>query len=99
MSMAAESVTQDSRKRTLEALERRMAVELNTQHKKGKKSINEDGKQRLTTSYTSTDSSLHLGGPSDTPPLSTSSKKGNFTFKIYVFVFSSLHSQLFWETF
>ncbi|KAF7824962.1 Ribonuclease P protein subunit p29 [Senna tora] len=81
--MAAESVTQDTRKRTLEALERRFAVakaELLTQQKKGKKSINEDGKQHYTASHTSTDSSLHLCEPSDKPPLSTFSKKGNFTF-------------------
>lgn len=95
--MAAESVAQDTRKRTLEALERRLAVakaELLTQQKKGKKSIDEDGKQHHTASYTSTDSSLHSCVPSDTPPLSTFSKRGNSAFNLYVFVFSSLHSQV-----
>ncbi|XP_054816899.1 ribonuclease MRP protein subunit POP4-like [Prosopis cineraria] len=82
VSMAAESATQDSRKRTLEALERRLAVakaELLTQQKRDKKSIKEYGKQH-TASITSTDSSSLLCGPPGTPPLVTSSKKGNFTF-------------------
>ncbi|XP_028765030.1 ribonuclease P protein subunit p29-like isoform X2 [Neltuma alba] len=80
--MAAESSTQDSRKRTLEALERRLAVakaELLTQQKKGKTNVKGVGKQHHTASYTS-DSSLLLCGSLDTTPLSTSSKKGNFTF-------------------
>ncbi|XP_054815693.1 ribonuclease MRP protein subunit POP4 isoform X2 [Prosopis cineraria] len=76
--MAAESATQDSRKRTLEALERRFAVakaELLTQQKRDKKNIKEYGKQHDTASITSTDSSSLLCGPSSTPPVSTSSKK------------------------
>ncbi|KAI9074469.1 hypothetical protein K1719_043588 [Acacia pycnantha] len=79
--MAAESSAQDSRKRTLEALERRIAAaeaELLTQQKKSKTSVKGDGKLH-TASYTSTDSSLLSRCPSDTPPLSTSSKRGNFT--------------------
>ncbi|KAK4284998.1 hypothetical protein QN277_001752 [Acacia crassicarpa] len=77
--MAAESSAQDSRKRTLEALKRRIAAEeaeVLTQQKKSKTSVKGDGKLH-TASYTSTDSPLLSRGPSDTPPLSTSSKRGS----------------------
>lgn len=90
VSMAAESSTQDSRKRTLEALERRFAVakaELLTQQKKSKTSVKGDGKHH-TASYASTDSSLLSPGPSDMPSLSTSSKRGNSTFSFRVFLFT-----------
>ncbi|KAI4295312.1 hypothetical protein L6164_035371 [Bauhinia variegata] len=78
--MAAESPSQESRKRTLEALERRFAVaktELMLQQKNNKKinTINEDGKHL----HTSTDSQLLLSAPSQTPSTSFP-KKGNFSF-------------------
>ena len=80
VSMASESVSHDSRKRTLEALERRFAVakaELHLQQKKSK--INEDGKQPTNTGPASADLSVNLSNPSEAPPQRSFSKKGNST--------------------
>ncbi|KAJ1391233.1 Rof/RNase P-like [Sesbania bispinosa] len=68
----------DSRKRALEALERRIAVakdEFLVKEKKNKKAINENGKPAIPAVSTSNDSSLHLNCPS-----SDTTKKGNFSF-------------------
>ncbi|XP_003537892.2 LOW QUALITY PROTEIN: ribonuclease P protein subunit p29 [Glycine max] len=71
-------MAEDSRKRTLEALERRIAfakVEVLQKEKKNKKTINEDGKLPIPADSTSNDPSPHLLHSS-----SVSSKKGNFSF-------------------
>ncbi|KOM27641.1 hypothetical protein LR48_Vigan442s007700 [Vigna angularis] len=68
----------DSRKRTLEALERRIAfakAEVLQKEKKNKKNINENGKPLIPTDSTSKDPSPHLLHSSSVTP-----KKGNFTF-------------------
>ncbi|KAJ7982698.1 Ribonuclease P protein subunit p29 [Quillaja saponaria] len=85
--MATNSVVQDSRKRTLEALERRFAVakaELLLHQKKSKKIlIDEDGKMPPISNSSTTDAPVHskkvAKDGSDSPSLS-SSKRGNFTF-------------------
>ncbi|XVF07958.1 hypothetical protein REPUB_Repub06bG0184200 [Reevesia pubescens] len=75
--MATTPGPQDQRKRTLEALERRFAVakaELLQQQKKNKKiSIDEDGKETLS-------SNSSLPNASIAPSSNTPSKKGNFSF-------------------
>ncbi|XP_020230124.1 ribonuclease P protein subunit p29 [Cajanus cajan] len=68
----------DSRKRTLEALERRIAVakiEVLQNEKKNKRTINEDGKPPIPASSTSNDPSPHMLHSSSVTP-----KKGNFSF-------------------
>ncbi|CAJ1926731.1 unnamed protein product [Sphenostylis stenocarpa] len=68
----------DSRKRTLEALERRIAfakAEVLQKEKKNKKNINEDGKLPIAANSTTKDPSLHLLHLSSVTP-----KKGNFSF-------------------
>ncbi|KAL2349416.1 hypothetical protein Fmac_003416 [Flemingia macrophylla] len=68
----------DSRKRTLEALERRIAVakvEVVQNEKKNKKTINEDGKPPIPASSTSNDPLPHMLHSSSVTP-----KKGNFSF-------------------
>jgi len=70
----------DSRKRTLEALERRIAfakAEVLQKEKKNKKSINEDGKPLVPTDSTSEDPSPHLLHSSSVTP-----KKGNSSFTV-----------------
>ncbi|XP_061376224.1 ribonuclease MRP protein subunit POP4 [Gastrolobium bilobum] len=77
-SLFSVSMAADSRKRTLEALERRFAVakaELLLKEKKNKKTIDEDVKPPIPAVSTSNDSSLHLRRPSSETP-----KKGNFSF-------------------
>lgn len=68
----------DSRKRALEALERRIAVakvEVLQKEKKNKKTVNEDGKPAIPADSTSNASSSHLHHSSSVTP-----KKGNFSF-------------------
>lgn len=82
--MATNTVLQDQRKRTLEALERRFAVEHLLQQKKNKKSLKEGDKKE----HNSTGSSCiaSLADKTDaavTPTLGASSKKGFFFFSMY----------------
>ncbi|CAJ1926691.1 unnamed protein product [Sphenostylis stenocarpa] len=68
----------DSRKRTLEALEKRIAfakAEVLQKEKKNKKNINEDGKPPIAADSTTKDPSPHLLHSSSVTP-----KKGNFSF-------------------
>ncbi|KAL5182034.1 Ribonuclease P protein subunit p29 [Glycine soja] len=72
------SMAEDSRKGTLEALERRIAfakVEVLQKEKKNKKAVNEDGKPPIPADSTSNDRSPHLLHSSSITP-----KKGNFSF-------------------
>lgn len=81
----------DSRKRALEALERRIVVakaEVVQKEKKNKKAIIEAAKSPVVAVSTSNDSSLHLRCPS-----SETHKKGNSTSYCLGFCYFLLQSQ------
>jgi ribonuclease P protein subunit POP4 len=84
--MATDTVLQDQRKRTLEALERRFAVEHLLQQKKNKNSLNEGDKKEH--NRTSSSVIVSLADKTDAavaPTLGASSKKG-FYFFIFYFI-------------
>ncbi|KAF5475909.1 hypothetical protein F2P56_007666 [Juglans regia] len=80
--MATDSVLQDQRKRTLEALERRFAVEHLLQQKKSRKSVNEGDKKEPNRTNSFIASSADKIDATVTPSLDASSKKGSFTFSV-----------------
>lgn len=78
--MATNAVLQDQRKRTLEALERRFAVEHLLQQKKSKKSVNEGDKKEPNCTNSFIASSADKIDATIIPSLNGSSKKGLFYF-------------------
>jgi ribonuclease P protein subunit POP4 len=77
--MATDAVFQDQRKRTLEALERRFAVEHLLQQKKNKKSLNKvDNKEHNSKGSSFIASVVDKTDAAVTPTLGASSKKGVF---------------------
>ena len=84
-------MAEDSRKGTLEALERRIAfakVEVLQQENKNKKAVNEDGKPPIPAASTSNDRSPHLLHSSSITP-----KKGNSIFNFVDFTYFLIQSQ------
>ncbi|KAG6643006.1 ribonuclease P protein subunit p29 isoform X2 [Carya illinoinensis] len=80
--MATDAVLQDQRKRTLEALERRFAVEHLLQQKKSKKNVNEGDKKEPNWTNSFIASSVDKIDATVTPSLDASSKKGSFSFSV-----------------
>lgn len=74
--MATDAVLQDQRKRTLEALERRFAVEHLLQQKKSKKNVNEGDKKEPNRTNSFIAPSADKIDAMVTPSLNASSKKG-----------------------
>jgi ribonuclease P protein subunit POP4 len=97
--MATDAVFQDQRKRTLEALERRFAVEHLLQQKKNKKSLNKvDNKEHNSKGSSFIASVVDKTDAAVTPTLGASSKKGVFFFFIFLFYFlKPLYLTLLWR--
>jgi ribonuclease P protein subunit POP4 len=93
--MATDTVFQDQRKRTLEALERRFAVEHLLQQKKNKKSLNKvDNKEHNSKGSSFIASVADKTDAAVTPTLGASSKKG---FYLFIYYFKPLYLTLLWR--
>jgi ribonuclease P protein subunit POP4 len=98
--MATDAGFQDQRKRTLEALERRFAVEHLLQQKKNKKSLNKvDNKEHNSKGSSFIASVVDKTDAAVTPTLGASSKKGVFFFILFfLFYFlKPLYLTLLWR--